>query len=390
MNTRTWAEIDLDALKNNISEVRRITKPSALVTAVVKADAYGHGIAPIAQTLLENGADRLAVACLDEAIQIRHSGIDAPILILGASFEEEAADIVAFDVTPAVFEYALAKKISDEAVKQGKIAKIHIKVDTGMSRIGYPAGLCDAAAAEEIIKISELEGIELEGIFSHLAAADEAGSDAAEYTNTQFEKFMHFCSLLEEKGLSIPIKHIANSAAIMMYPQMQLDMVRAGIILYGFYPSDEVDKSRIHLERAMTLKSRITQIKTLPKGCGVSYGKTYITDKETVAATVPIGYADGYTRMLNGKAKMLLKNERVEVIGRICMDQCMIDVTNVNNINEGDEVIIFGKSTVTADDLANWLNTISYEILCMISKRIPRVYIKEGRRVNTLNYLKRL
>jgi alanine racemase len=387
MNTRTWAEINLDALKFNIKEIRKITDPKAMVMAVVKADAYGHGAVECSRLLLENGADRLAVSCFDEALQLRRAGITAPILILGASFDEEAEGIAEHDITACVFTYDFARVLSQAAKRQNKTAKIHIKLDTGMSRIGYVAGVDDAAVTDEIIRISALDNIEIEGIFSHFSTSDEKNP---EYTRLQLERFHTVCRILEEKGLNIPIKHIANSAAIMMYPESHLNMVRAGNILYGLYPSEEVDKSRLPLKKVMTLKSRITMIKELCENRGVSYGKMYITERTTRIATVPIGYADGYTRMLNGKAKMLADGQPVDVIGKICMDQCMIDVTNVHNINTGDEVVIFGADTVTADTLASWLNTINYEIVCMISKRIPRIYLKNGRTVKTLNYLSKL
>ncbi len=387
MNTRTWAEIDLDALTENIREIRRITNKDSMVMAVVKSDAYGHGVVECANILLENGADRLAVACIDEAMQLRRAGIKAPILILGASFDEEIPELVEFDIIATVFNLDFAEKLSCEAKKQNKNALVHIKLDTGMSRIGYLAGVCDDEITDEIIKISKLDNIIIEGVFSHLSTSDEKDSG---YTLMQFERFVKVCDMLEQKGLKIPVKHIANSAAIMMYPQMHLDMVRAGIILYGLYPSDDVDKTKLKLKRVMTLKSRITRIEEISDDRGVSYGKTYITKGKTKIATIAVGYADGYTRMLSGKAKVVINGQIVDVIGRICMDQCMINVTNVNNINVGDEVIIFGADTVTADTLAMWLGTINYEIVCMISKRIPRVYITNGRMVNSLNYLSKL
>lgn len=387
MNTRTWAEIDLDALKFNIKEIRKITSPKAMVMAVVKADAYGHGAVECSRLLLENGADRLAVSCFDEALQLRRDGIAAPILILGASYDEEAKGIVSHDITACVFSYDFALSLSRSAKELNKTAKIHIKLDTGMSRIGYVSGVDDEAVTDEIMRIAALDNIEIEGIFSHFSTSDE--KDSA-YTRLQLERFLSVCRLLEKKGLNIPVRHIANSAAIMMYPETHLDMVRAGNILYGLYPSEEVDKNRLRLKKVMTLKSRITMVKELCEDRGVSYGKMYITDRKTRIATVPIGYADGYTRMLNGKAQMLADGQPVKVIGKICMDQCMIDVTNVHNINTGDEVVIFGADTVTADTLASWLNTINYEIVCMISKRIPRIYLQNGRTVKTLNYLSKL
>ena len=387
MNTRTWAEIDLDALKHNIKEIRKITNKNSLIMATVKADAYGHGVFDCAKVLLENGADRLAVACLDEAIQLRRNGITAPILILGTSVDEEITDIIENDIICTVYDIRFAKKISEVAKKLKKIAKIHIKLDTGMTRIGYVCGVNDDKITDEIIEISKLENILVEGIFSHFSTSDEEKKD---YTMLQFERFTKICDILKQKGLDIPIKHIANSAAIMMYPETHMDMVRAGVILYGLYPSNEVDKSKIVLKKVMTVKSKIARVTEICDNRGVSYGKTYITEGKTKIATIPIGYADGYARRLSGKAKVVVKKEKCDVIGRICMDQCMIDVTNVNNINAGDEVIIFGAETVTADTLASWLDTINYEIVCMMSKRIPRIFIQNGRTVNTLNYLSRL
>ena len=386
-NRRTWAEIDLDALKENIHNIRKITEKKAMIMAVVKADAYGHGVLECARTLLENGADQLSVACADEAIQLRHAGISAPVLILGASFLEEARQIVQYDIMPAVFSYELAAALSAEAVRQRKAVKLHIKIDTGMTRIGYVAGSENEKIIAEILKIAQLPNVEVEGIFTHFATADEKNDT---YTRLQFTRFTALCGELEQAGLRIPVRHCANSAAIMMYPEMHLDMVRAGIILYGLYPSQEVDQSRLPLKRVMTLKARITRIETPGPDRGVSYGIEYITGRETRIATVPIGYADGYTRLLNHKAKMNANGKIVPVVGRICMDQCMIDVTNVHTINTGDEVIIFGADTVTADDLAALLGTINYEIICMVAKRVPRVYFKNGEAVTTLNYLSKL
>lgn len=382
---RTWAQIDTDALKHNFNEIRRVTNPSSKILAVVKADAYGHGFEEVANELIECGADYFAVACADEGIQLRKAGIELPILVLGASFEDDDEDLINYSIMPTVFSYEHALALSNKASKLGKEIKIHIKLDTGMSRIGYVAGIDDDALTDDIIKISKLPSLTIEGIFSHFSTSDEY--DRA-YTLMQFEKFKAVCDLIEKKGLKIPIRHIANSAAIMMYPETHLDMVRAGIILYGLYPSEEVDKSKIDLKPVMSLKSKITMIKTLDAGCGVSYGKTYITDHKTKIATVPVGYADGYTRLLSGKAKMAVNDELAPVIGRICMDQCMIDVTSVNNINTGDEVVVFGADAVTADNLAEWIGSVNYEIVCMISKRIPRVYIKNGKAVKMVNYLK--
>lgn len=382
---RSWAEINLDAIENNIKEIRRITKPNARIMAVIKADAYGHGYLEVAETLATNGADCFAVAMAEEALQIRKAGFNQDILILGGVDSQMLIELIENNITLCVYTYDFAKMISDAAVDIGKKVKIHIKIDTGMSRIGYLADAGrDDEIIDEIVRISKLDNVFVEGIFSHFSTSDEKDKS---YTLLQFERFVKLCTEIENRGVKIPIKHIANSAAIMQYPEMHLDMVRPGIILYGLYPSDDVDKSIIKLMPAMTLKSKITHVKCVPENRGISYGKEYITNTNKVIATVPIGYADGYIRRFAQKGQMLVKNEKVDIVGRICMDQCMIDVTNVNNINTGDEVIIFTNSKITADDLANWAETINYEIVCMISKRIPRIYLKNGRMVKEVNYL---
>lgn len=385
MDKRTWAEIDIDALAYNMKNIRRITKPDAEIMAVVKANAYGHGAVECAKVLLSNGADRLGVATLDEAIEMRKCFRDVPIIILGSSCEDDAEDIVRYGITASVYTDDIALALSREANKQGTTAKIHIKIDTGMSRIGYVASDVDnSEVVNEILRISKLENIETEGIFSHFATSDE---DDETYTRLQFKRFMALCDDLENAGLKIPIKHICNSAAIMMYPEYHLDMVRPGIILYGMYPSDEVDRKKLDLRYVMSLKSTITYVKEIASGTGVSYGKEYIADGTAKIATVPVGYADGYSRLLAGKAKISVNGKLFPIAGRICMDQCMIDVTSVNNIDRGDEALIFGEGNVTVDDIANWLGTINYEITCMINRRVPRIYIKRGENVAVVDYL---
>jgi alanine racemase len=384
MDQRTWAEVDLDAIEHNIKEIRKITNPDAQIMAVVKADAYGHGFLDVTRTLLDNGADRLAVATLREGEQLRSRGVKVPILVLGALMEDDIEDFINFDITPNVFSYETALAISSVAERKEVSTKIHIKLDTGMSRIGFLTGDNNSTVVDEIVRISKLPYIEIEGIFSHFSTSDEYDDT---YTRLQFSRFMNVVNLLEDKGVHIPIKHICNSAGIMMYPEMHLDMVRPGVILYGMYPSDEVDKSKLDLKPAMTLKSRVTHVKVVEPGRGVSYGKEYITDKVTKIATVPIGYADGYLRRLAREGKMIVRGQLVPIIGRICMDQCMIDVTNVHNIERGDEVILFSDEGITVDDLAKWLDTINYEVTCVIGKRIPRIYTKRGKAVKVLNYL---
>ena len=363
MEKRTWAEIDLDAIAHNMREIRKITSPDAQIMAVVKADGYGCGFYETTKVLLENGADRLAVAILQEGKQLRKRGIDVPILILGASFEDDIEDIIDSDITPNVCSFEFAKAISEVSERKQKTTKIHIKLDTGQSRVGFLISDNNEKVIREIEKISQLPYIEIEGIFSHFSTSDEADDS---YTRLQFKRFMEVCNELKNIGINIPIKHICNSAGVMMYPEMHLDMVRPGVILYGMYPSEEVDKSRLNLIPAMTVKSKITFVKEVEAGRGVSYGKEYITDGTTKIATVPIGYADGYLRKIAKCGKMIVNGVKVPIIGRICMDQCMINVSNVHNIERGDEAIIFGREGITIDDLAKWLDTINYEISCVI------------------------
>lgn len=385
MEKRTWAEINLDALEHNMRRIREITNPNAQIMAVVKADAYGHGVSECAELLLENGADRLGVATLNEAIELRRLFYDVSILILGSSLESETDELVKNDITPNIYITDFANALSASAVKLKKSVKVHIKLDTGMSRIGFPIHDGDnSAVIDEIIAISKLPMLEIEGIFSHFATSDESGR---EYTDLQFKRFMSVCDELEKRGLKIPIKHICNSAGIMMYPEYHLDMVRPGIILYGMYPSNDVDKTKLDLKYVMSLKSIITYVKEIESGRGVSYGKEYIADGEARIATVPIGYADGYLRSLANQAKIAVGEKLFPIAGRICMDQCMIDVSGVNNINRGDEALIFGDGAVTVDDIAKWLGTINYEVTCMLGHRVPRKYKRGGKTVKVLEYL---
>lgn len=383
---RAWAEIDLDAIAHNVRQIKSCLAPGVKLMGVVKADAYGHGVEKTAEVVLENGADCLAVACIDEAIQLRHAGFKCPVLILGFSSEETVERLLEDDITPAVFSYKFAKQLSDAAVMRGKTAKIHIKVDTGMFRIGFLCG-DDASRNEtvkQIIKISRLPNIELEGIFTHLSTADEKDT---EYSHTQFQRFCDVVSLLEKEGLHIPIKHCANSAGLIRFPEMQLDMVRAGIVIYGLRPSLDVSYKPVELKPAMKFKTRIINIKEVAAGSGISYGRTFTAKKALRVATLPVGYADGYSRLLSDKAEVSLGGVSAKQIGRICMDQCMIDVTDVNNINIGDEVTLFGDSVVTADSIAEKMGTINYEVACMVGKRIPRVYIRNGKTESCLNNL---
>ena len=389
---RSWAEVNLDAIEHNVKEIKSKLSPNTRLMGVVKADAYGHGFAETAETILESGADELAVAFIDEAIQLRKSGFDVPVLILGNASSDMASDLIEYEIMPCVFCRSFAKDLSDEAVRQGKTAKVHIKVDTGMSRIGFLYDDCEEnrkSAVEDILWVSKLPNIKIEGIFTHFATSDESDTS---YTHMQFSRFCSLTDELEKNGLHIPTKHVCNSAAIMQFPEMHLDMVRAGVIMYGMYPSDEVDKNRLDLIPAMQFKTRVIHIKEVGEGTCVSYGRKYKTSAPTKIATIAVGYADGYSRLLSGKTEVIVDGKKVKQIGNICMDQCMIDVTGVNNINVGDEVTLFGKDgsvELPIESIAEKMGTINYEISCIVGKRIPRIYIRAGKIVKSLNYLLR-
>ncbi len=387
---RAWAEIDLDAIKHNIRQIRAYVRPETKILGVVKADAYGHGYLQVAKTLLKNGADWLAVACLDEAVQLRRSNIKSPILILGHISPDEAEQVVREDIISTCFDYDLARNLSRAAAKLGKRVKIHIKIDTGMGRIGFryiEDGEINQETVDQILKMAVLPNLDINGIFTHFAVADE---DDDAYTEMQFRRFSELCDRLKASGLDIPVKHCCNSAALIRFPKMHMDMVRPGIILYGMRPSAFVDCGRMHLKPAMTLKARITNVKEVEEGVSVSYGRRFSATGKTKIATLPIGYADGYPRILSGKAEVLANGKVCKQIGTICMDQCMIDVTAVNTISVGDDVILFGKDRdieLPVGNLAEKMGTINYEILCIIGKRIPRIYLKGGKIIEEHNYL---
>ncbi|MGB9976824.1 alanine racemase [Thermovenabulum sp.] len=380
----TRAEILLDNLKHNINEVLRVKNKNSKFCAVVKADAYGHGAFEVSRVALSMGAEYLAVAFLDEALALRREGVRAPILILGFTPEDQFDKIIENNITQTVFSVEMAEKLSLKAAQMGKTVKIHIKLDTGMGRIGF---LADSPIISEIERVFELPGIEVEGIFTHFARADEKDKG---FTFEQFYKFMDVVGRLENKGYRIPIKHAANSAAIIDLPETHLDMVRAGIMLYGCYPSDEVDKEKVKLKPVMSFKTKIAHLKELEKGKPVSYGGTFITQRRSRIATLPAGYADGYFRLLSSKGEVFVKDKRAKVVGRVCMDQCMVDVTGIEGLKVGDDVELFGdgkNNGVTADEVAKIIGTISYEVLCAVSKRVPRVYIEDGKIIKVKNYL---
>ncbi len=371
-----WMEVNLDNLVHNIREIRKNTAPPASIMGIVKADGYGHGALEISRVLLEEGVERLGVAVLDEAIELRQAGIDVPILILGYTPVELFEQVLEYRITPTIYNYQDALKLSELVSSKGVQGKVHLKLDTGMGRIGMIPG---EDSIETVSNIYKLPGITVEGIFTHFSVADESDKT---YTNQQYDKFMSFLKALKDRGIDIPLRHAGNSAACIDLTNMHLDMVRPGIILYGLYPSSEVDKNRVALKPLASLKARISHVKTIPPGTSVGYGRKFISARETIIATLPLGYADGYTRLLSRKASVLVGGVKVPLVGNICMDQCMMDVTGVEGVDVGDQVVLMGEQggqSITAEELGCLLGTINYEIVCMIGKRVPRVYIKDGK-----------
>ncbi|WBY64354.1 alanine racemase [Thermocaproicibacter melissae] len=389
---RTWAEIDLDAVESNYRAIRSCLLPGTKVCCVVKADAYGHGAEQIAVLYEKLGADWLAVSNLDEAEQVRRVGVQLPILILGYTQPDRAKELAENRISQAVVGPEFAAALSEEAVKAGVTVNVHIQVDTGMSRVGffYQNPARDVGAIDEMERACRLPGLNPEGIFTHFASADE-GEAGADYTRRQFACFTGAIERLAERGVRFSLRHCANSAAVFDYPEMQLDMVRPGIILYGMMPSGKI-QNKVPLTPVMSLKSTVALVKSVPAGTCVSYGRRFTSSRETLVATVPIGYADGYLRRYGENACALVRGKRAPVIGRVCMDQLMLDVTDVPDVQTGDTVTLMGRDgeqAVTADEIAERTGTINYEIVCGVATRVPRVFKKGGNVVGCLDYLQR-
>ncbi|OIP70820.1 alanine racemase, partial [Candidatus Atribacteria bacterium CG2_30_33_13] len=371
----TWTEVNLDAIAQNVKNIKKLIGKKKELMAVVKGNAYGHDILEISSVVLENGATRLAVARLEEAIFLRKAGITVPILVLGLTLKPQAESLVSYDITPTVCEFEMIEKLSELAVQMNKMAKIHLKVDTGMGRIGiFPDDVL-----KFIKRIKTLKNVEIEGIFTHFSVADEKDKF---YTEEQFRKFIEILTILEKEGIKIPIKHVGNSATLLDLPHMWLDMVRPGLAIYGLYPSKEVKKT-INLIPAQQFKTKIVFIKELPRGESISYGRIYITKRRMRVASLPVGYADGYNRLLSNQGEVLVRGQRVPIIGRVCMDQCMIDVTNLTQVEIGDEVVLWGRQgeeMITVEEIAQKIRTINYEIVHLPDKkRVPKLFIKDGK-----------
>lgn len=368
----TWAEISLDDIKYNFLQFRQFVKQPTKIMAVVKADGYGHGAIEVAKTAIHTGADYLAVALLDEAIQIRESGITEPILVLGYTPSRAVKEAIVQNVTLTVFDHEIMDEIINQSSLLNKTASIHLKIDTGMSRIGITS---PEDAFILATKANMDNNVFLEGIFTHFSNAD---NDDSSYTDEQFEKFQLVLEYLKDHGINIPIKHCCNSAATMKFPKMHLDMVRVGVALYGLYPDASLRKLPIRLKQAMSFKTRIVAIKKIAASQPISYGCTFKPIRESMIATIPVGYADGLSRQLSNRGSLLVHGQKVKIAGRVCMDQSMIDITDLPICSLGDEVVIFGESQSSfqyVDDLAELMGTINYEVVCLIGKRVPRVYV---------------
>jgi alanine racemase len=379
-----WAEIDMDALAYNMKNIRSKVGSGHRIAAVVKANAYGHGILPLIDTLKESGADQFAVATLNEALESRKALPDDDILVLGVLPIGTEQVSVSAGIQHTVSSYEKAKALSEAAEKLNMTAKVHIKLDTGMTRIGFQM---TEEAVDEVLKIKELPCLDIEGIFTHLARADETDRKWAE---KQYERYKWFVGELEKKGMTFRLKHVSNSAAIMEMPETYCDMVRPGIILYGIYPSGEMNPESLDIKPVMSFKARITHVKELPEDRQVSYGGKYTASEGDRIGTIAVGYADGYTRAQSGKAEVLYRGRRVKVIGNICMDQCMIDLSEFPDAAAGDEVVLIGRSgdeIITADEVASRYGTIGYEVVCAVNRRVPRYYMKNGKPVDKADYL---
>ena len=368
-NRPTTAIIDKDALRHNYLEIKKHLARDVNILAVVKADAYGHGAKEVSKTLEGLGCKYLGVAILEEGIELRNAGIRSDIIILGGIYNGQADDVIKYNLTPVVYDMETAEVLNNAAKGKNQKIKIHVKIDTGMGRLG----ILPEEVSSFFNRLKGLKNIEVEGVITHLAEIDE---DERGYSGAQMNLFLKAINMIKEAGFDPMLKHIANSAAAINLPSLHFNLVRPGLMLYGVYPEKRL-RQKIKLKPMMEIKSRIIQLKRIPAGSSVSYGRTFTAKRETIIGVVPVGYGDGYLRCLSNKGEMLVHGTRTKVVGVVCMDLTMLDVTDINNVSKGDEVTILGKNgdeEITAEELAEKCNTIPYEILCGISKRVPRVY----------------
>lgn len=388
---RTWAQVDLNAIRYNFNSIKEKISEGTKVLCVLKADAYGHGAEFLVKEYERLGADYYGVSNLDEALQLRKAGAKKPILIFGYTPPEMAETLSKENVSQALFSLEYAKELYNSCKEKNVKVKVHLKIDTGMSRIGF---FCQNdedinKSIKEIEKIrKDMPLLDIEGMFTHFSVSDDVTNNR-EYTVYQFNNFKKVISGLEELGIKVPLKHCCNSGGIISFPEMQLDMVRAGVILYGLYPSKETE-GKINLKPAMELKAVVSQVKEIPENTSLSYGRTFVSGDKMKIASVTIGYADGYSLKFSNNAELLVKGKRAKIVGRVCMDQLMIDVTNIEGVKSGDEVTVFGcdgTEKISVDEMAEKIGTINYEIVCLIGKRVPRIYINNGKLEGRVSYL---
>lgn len=380
---RVEAVVNLDNIRHNVSIMKELAGMDKKMLAVIKADAYGHGSVVVGRAL-DALADFYAVACIDEGIELRNGGITKPILILGYTAPEDYGLLMDYDIRPAIYDVDEAAELSQLAVSRGVTAKIHVKVDTGMGRIGFA---CDDAGVSAIERIYRMEGIETEGIFTHYAKADEIDKTSA---NGQLEKFRWINTRLADMEIHIPIRHISNSAGIMEMDDKDFDMVRSGIVTYGLYPSEDVDKEIAELRPAMSLVSKVIHVKDVKAGTGIGYGWSYIADHDIRVATVAAGYADGYPRAQSNIGRVIIHGQYAPIIGRVCMDQFMVDVSHIDGVKVKDDVVLWGRdgeAVITVEEVAEPANSFNYELVCNVGRRVPRVYTEGGRIVAEVNYI---
>lgn len=382
---RCWAEIDLDRMEHNLKVIKK-QAPKSQIMAVVKADAYGHGDAVVANVLEEAGADKFAVSGFAEAMRLRRAGVTRPVLVLGYTSTQKAAMLSINTITQSVYSLEYARALSSAAVAAHTTVNIHIKVDTGMGRIGFAARDDLETALTEIAEATRLPGLCPTGIFTHFAVSDSKQPSDIAYTKTQYTLFCDVIKRLAERGIAFSIKHCCNSAAIFMYPEMQLDLVRPGVVLYGYQPSPDVNCAE--LCGALEIKATISLVKKIKAGDDISYGRIFRAEKDMTIATLAVGYADGYQRALSDKGIVSIHGKPARVVGRVCMDQMMVDVTEIPGVKQGEVATVFGGGAADSiDDIAAKCGTVNYEILCDIGRRVPRVYTRGGKQISITDYM---
>lgn len=381
---RTWANVDLDALAHNYGEIRAHVPQNCKFLGVMKADAYGHGAVPVSHALVDLGAEYLAVSNLEEAVQLRRGGVRVPILILGYTPPSYAENMIYLDLTQEVHSLEYAQALNDALAGTNFVLNIHLKLDTGMTRIGFTA-YGEESHLEDIIEAVRLPHLHTEGVFMHFCVADSKLPENVSFTELQYTRFLHALDFMESCGIRPDLRHCCNSGATVLHPEYAMDMIRPGILTYGVNPSEDT-ADILDLKPMLSLYTSVSQIRTVPAGTDISYGRTYTTQEERRVAVLAVGYADGLQRRLSNRVKFMLRGTAVPVVGRICMDMCMVDVTSIPEAEVGDEVMIIGPG-LGCDSMAQQLDTIPYEILCAINKRIPRIYYQNGKNSEILQYI---